>query len=384
MFKQGLFWKNLPRNKKRKHDNIDFLIRNSIISSIKDPCFIFTGTGSINFPELLKKDFKRLNGEIKVFLYEPQSFYIEDFLNCGYYSEFNHNIDIDKIRSLELDSIEIFSKKTGLNITVYLCDYNIDSLKKNYPLLDLKTFDIFIRSYGPTGKYIERKIQKKFWCGNWRYTLHRHLIMSWLSTKTGNYSWNYSADKEQISSSNFFNLDDVNFYYKENLLIGAEILNKKNFFIDHKFKSLITIHDKENFYTPKYDNNIRSDEFYKSFSECFCLISNETRFFQPYGNISEKTLYSFDRRMPLILVAPPYSLEYVKTLGFKTFDRWWDESYDTEKNHEKRLIKILDLIDYIDSMSLEQLTHLYLEMEDVLTHNYSVLTKFYKNKNIIN
>jgi hypothetical protein len=387
MFKQGLFWKNLPETKKRKSDNLDFLKRLGAISFIKYPCFIFTGTGNINFPEFLKKDVKRSGGSIKVFLYEPQSFYVEDYLNRGYYSEFESDVEIDKIRSLELDSIETFSQNSGLKITVYLCEYNLDSLKKSYPSLDLKTFDLFIRSYRITGKYKERKIQKKFWSGNWRYTLHRHLIMSWLSTKLGNYSWNYSVNKREVITSNVFDfskLDHINSRYRENLLTGIENLNQTKFSIDHNFKSLISVEDEKILYSPDCDNNIRNEIFYKSFSECFCLISNETRFFQPFANISEKTLYSFDQRMPLILVAPPYSLEYLRKLGFKTFDRWWDESYDIEENHEKRLVKILDVIDYIDSMSLEQLTHLYLEMEDVLTHNYSVLTKFYKNKNIIN
>jgi hypothetical protein len=383
MFKQGLFWKNLPESKKRKSDNLDFLKRLGAVSFIKYPCFIFTGTGNINFPEFSKKDIKRLGGSIKVFLYEPQSFYINNHLNRGYYSEFKSDVDTNKIRSLELDSIENFSKKSGLKITVFLCEYNFDSLKNNYPSLDLKTFDLFIRSYRVTGKYKERKIQKKFWCGNWRYTLHRHLIMSWLSTKSGNYSWNYFLNNQEIITSNVFDfskLDNIDIRYKKNLLTGIENLNQKKFSIDLDFKSLISVEDEKILYSPEYDNNVRSDIFYKSFSECFCLVSNETRFFQPFANISEKTLYSFDQKMPLILVAPPYSLEYVKTMGFKTFDRWWDESYDQETDHEKRLVKILNLIDYIDNMNTEQLEKIHHEMKEILDHNYSVLQLLYKNQ----
>jgi hypothetical protein len=385
MFKQGLFWKNLPETKKRKSNNIDFLKKVNAVSYIKDPCFIFTGTGNIKFPELSLKDIKKLNGVIKVFLYEPQSFYISELLNRGYYSEFRSEDRIEKIRSLELDSIELFSKNNGLEIIVYTCEYNLDNLKKQYPTLNLKCFDLFIRSQRPTGKYKNKEIQKKFWCGNWRYTLHRHLIMSWLSSKSGNYSWNFKFNNTKVFETNVFNfslLKKIDPKYQTRLLNGMELLNQTRYSIDHDFKSPVLIEDEKNLYFPSSNNN-KNDLFYKSFSECFCLISNETRFFQPYANISEKTLYSIDQKMPLVLVAPPYSLAYLQKLGFKTFNLWWDESYDIEENHEKRLLKILDVIDYIDSMNIEQLEKIYIDMMQILNHNYSILQNLYKDQTII-
>jgi hypothetical protein len=79
--------------------------------------------------------------------------------------------------------------------------------------------------------------------------------------------------------------------------------------------------------------------------------------------------------MPFILVAPPHSLEYMKKLGFKTFDKFWDESYDQEDNHQTRLLKILDLIDYIDSKSIHELTIMYSAMQETIEHNFLVLSK---------
>lgn len=386
MHRQGLYWKNLPESKRRKPDNLNFLKKIAAVSYITDPCFIFTGTGSIKFPELSHKDVNRLSGKIKIFLYEAQSFYVGNSMNRGYFSEFKSDIDPLTIRSLELDSIEEFSIKTGLQITVYLCEYNIDSIKKSYPTLDLKCFDLFVRFYRSNKKVKTKTITKKFWCGNWRYALHRHLIMSWLSSKSGNYSWNYQVDRKLLITENVFDFDSLkncNFKYQKNLLEGIDNLNHNSFFIDHDFGGKVSVENPKFLYSPNVDNHVRGEKFYESLGECFCLVSSETRFFQPYANISEKTLYGFDYRMPLILVAPPYSLKYLQKLGFRTFDRWWDESYDKEEKHETRLLKIFDLIDYIDTMNIEQLNTMYTDMKEVLDHNYFVLEQLYKNTTVI-
>jgi uncharacterized protein YqgQ len=77
--------------------------------------------------------------------------------------------------------------------------------------------------------------------------------------------------------------------------------------------------------------------------------------------------------MPVIVVAPPRTLEYLKTFGFQTFDKWWDESYDLEEDHEQRLLKIFDVIDYINEKSLQELEIIYNEMAEILEHNISVV-----------
>ena len=40
---------------------------------------------------------------------------------------------------------------------------------------------------------------------------------------------------------------------------------------------------------------------------------------------------------PIIQFAPYKTLEVMKQYGFKTFDKWWDESYDDEPDDWKRL-----------------------------------------------
>jgi hypothetical protein len=83
-------------------------------------------------------------------------------------------------------------------------------------------------------------------------------------------------------------------------------------------------------------------------------------------------------------VGLPYTLKLLKQVGFKTFSDFWDESYDQEMNNEHRLLKILNLIDYIDTFTLSELTELKKQMVPVLEHNYNVLRSLPFDSSIYN
>jgi hypothetical protein len=113
----------------------------------------------------------------------------------------------------------------------------------------------------------------------------------------------------------------------------------------------------------------------------FCRIVTETNFERPYQNFSEKTVDTIRLGKPFVLVAPYRTLTLLKELGFKTFDKWWDESYDTQINPEKRLRKIIKVIDKISDLSYTELNQMYEDMQPVLEHNLTNLNncadKFY-------
>lgn len=113
----------------------------------------------------------------------------------------------------------------------------------------------------------------------------------------------------------------------------------------------------------------------------FCRIVTETNFERPYQNFSEKTVDTIRLGKPFVLVAPYRTLTLLKELGFKTFDKWWDESYDTQINPEKRLRKIIKVIDKISNLSYTELNQMYEDMQPVLEHNLTNLNncadKFY-------
>jgi hypothetical protein len=62
----------------------------------------------------------------------------------------------------------------------------------------------------------------------------------------------------------------------------------------------------------------------------------------------------------------------MKEAGYKTFDKWWDESYDEEENHMLRLKKIVDIIDWIETLSYDRLFEIYQDMLPILEYNLRV------------
>ena len=366
---QDLFW---DRIKDVNDTNLGFLkstVENSLLDNIETPYFIYTGNGRIT--ELEDMEFshdivERLNSTgLYIFLYEPICLRVGGEYNFSFYSECEY--DADNITSDELDSILAFIKKNNLeSVKIYVTDYNTTCLQRVYPILNITTSDIFLLgiSVDLENKHsITNNFTKKFWCGNWRYTPHRHLIMSKLATIDGNYSWHYHSDLEILKENVWFN------DFSDEIINQCKFLNSASFSIDSfiEKKQVLSYRDHS---IPLIPNQHLTKQLGKSYSDSFCAVVTETRYAQPMANISEKTLYPMFYKLPLIVVGAPYSLEYIKSLGFKTFDRWWDEGYDVIENHQDRLKKIFNVIDYINSKSIQDLKKIYDEMHEVLDYNY--------------
>jgi hypothetical protein len=76
----------------------------------------------------------------------------------------------------------------------------------------------------------------------------------------------------------------------------------------------------------------------------------ETDIAQRFGFLlSEKILKCLISGMPFVVVATPHFLKYLKELGFHTYNELWDESYDNTLEYTKRIDKIVDLCNNLDS-----------------------------------
>ena len=107
----------------------------------------------------------------------------------------------------------------------------------------------------------------------------------------------------------------------------------------------------------------------------FLHIVNET-VWQEKIHFTEKVFKPIVMHQPFIISQAPGSLEYLRSYGFKTFDCWWDESYDKIQDPNKRLDAIADIVNYIGNKSLDELEVLRMKMADVLEHNFR---HFYEN-----
>jgi len=387
MFTQGLFYKNLPSKllARTKTSVISRrLQRNTFLNTIDHPFFIFTGTGSIDFnsfyrdPKILKKLSKK---KVEFFLYEPVSYYFQgQKYNLGYYSEFHSDYDHRfDLLAAELDSINSLGKDIG-KIAVNHCDYRLPQfLGYKYPFIKMQCRDIFIRdsTYNIScSKKAPPVLQKKFWCGNGRYTIHRHLVMCYLADKPGNYSWRFTKEKVHDLLGTWVE-NKLDWHY---LKTGNDILNNSNFALDFETE-IINVDNAIHYYMPGLP--AKKTKFYNTYDPCFLCVINETRFAQPTGNFSEKVIDAIRNRKPFILVAPPKTLEYLKKFGFKTFDKYWPEDYDQIENHTDRMLEIFRIINFINSKTLAELNDMYLDMQDIIYHNLVICNSLAKNDDII-
>lgn len=112
---------------------------------------------------------------------------------------------------------------------------------------------------------------------------------------------------------------------------------------------------------------LMDSEYYTTKS--FCGIISESEIHFESISITEKTIKSILRLKPFVVLASPYYLKSMKLLGFKTFDNWWDESYDEEFDLNKRISKLYTTIEYINSKSMYELKTIYKEILPILKHN---------------
>lgn len=120
----------------------------------------------------------------------------------------------------------------------------------------------------------------------------------------------------------------------------------------------------------------RRDEYEKSY---FTIIS-ETNAESKYNFITEKTIKPIMNLHPFVVLGNPHTLKILKSFGFNTFDKWWDESYDNEFDFKTRTKMVLQIVNNLCNKSKEEMNSLLLEMQDVLIYNKNLLHKLSTSK----
>ena len=112
-------------------------------------------------------------------------------------------------------------------------------------------------------------------------------------------------------------------------------------------------------------------QFYKN-----SLISlvNETNFYSGsrYNSsrfLSEKIFKPVAYGHPFILASVPRSLELLRSLGYKTFHPYIDESYDTESDDQERVLKLLNEVKKICNYSEEEVKTFIRNVRPIVEHN---------------
>ena len=119
--------------------------------------------------------------------------------------------------------------------------------------------------------------------------------------------------------------------------------------------SLVT----ETCYYSKYHNESDPSHRYQLHTE------NSTSF-------TEKIWRPIMFKQPFIIVSTPNFLYWLKTLGYKTFHPYIDESYDMELDDSVRFIKIINELKRLEGLTYTEKQSLIQYINDITEHNFQV------------
>lgn len=130
----------------------------------------------------------------------------------------------------------------------------------------------------------------------------------------------------------------------------------------------------------------QNDSYPLSNPECYKILSwysqflieivCETYFKGDTFFLTEKISRALATKTPFIVQGPTDFLKRLKKIGFKTFDNWWDESYD-EDPYDYKLNAILRIVDEINLLDINKV---YKEMTPILDHNLEIFKNLNPNQ----
>jgi hypothetical protein len=118
-----------------------------------------------------------------------------------------------------------------------------------------------------------------------------------------------------------------------------------------------------------YDGNM---DMHKYYEKTLVSVCTETSFHSNIMAITEKVIKPIKYKHPFVLLGARGILAKLKSFGYRTFDAWWDESYDDIEDHVERLEKIVEVCEYINSWDEQKIMNFKQEVKEILDHNYSV------------
>ena len=76
---------------------------------------------------------------------------------------------------------------------------------------------------------------------------------------------------------------------------------------------------------------------------------------------------------PQLIYCCTGTLDHLKSMGYKTFNNYWNEDYDNETDSKKKVDMLTDVIMQLNNKPIEELHEMYWDMMPILKHNQSLL-----------
>lgn len=261
-------------------------------------------------------------------------------------------------------------KRAGLHKNqVYFVHGNLladefNSIVTNYTSMSVDTFSTWLpREYmnAETNPPVYNPVDDKnlYLCYNRNVKTNRIILMTMLEHKN-------IFDRGLISCGSPITIEHLRYqierYNLEHLSSAAErIANKTPIEIDM------------NLTTNNPACNIVEDHYRKT----FISLIPETHYDDGILFRSEKIWKTLAVGHPFIVFSCSGFLKSLKELGFKTFDKWIDESYDNEPDWIKRSDMVTDEVNRLSTFSIDQMHGMRREMESAVLHNKQLCKSIY-------
>ncbi len=345
-----------------------FLLEKLKIKDNESLIVLFAGYTDTNVKSIIK--YLKFKGVKKAYFIIEDVFRIISPDNASWLETYPIEKYPNEVESIELNIIFRICKKSNIIFEIYHCEYNCEIFSKKYNI-DIKYYDWFSSSVGlryyNSKEDFEKKFKNKISCFNLRPDWHRYLIGILLKDNSDVIlSLNHTCSTTELLENKALPLEKFSLDLKNKILEANENVNYRSLLWDGSPKEL----KKNNVINL---SPIQQQKTISPIKNSFVNLVTETRFSSPMPCFNEKTLKPISVFRPFIMLGPPGTLKLLKELGFKTFDKWWDESYDAITDHNKRFETVYNLVKEILKKNKEDLSSMLNEMSEILIHNQKQL-----------
>ena len=209
--------------------------------------------------------------------------------------------------------------------------------------------------------YVPGLRKKDFLCFQRRWSDHRlvFFLSMWRKGLLDNFYMSMSNKQPESGASFKSNIEQVTRRHPRFKITDQEIVKSE--------QVLPLILDTTNF--DRYPMEASADDVEQYYKDSMINIISETNFFTPEIHLNEKTYKPIAFKQPFIMMASPHSLQHIKDVGFKTFDKWWSEDYDKIINNDDRMIEINRIVEEIASWTNEKKVQFTHDVKDIVEYN---------------
>jgi hypothetical protein len=213
--------------------------------------------------------------------------------------------------------------------------------------------------------------KKLFLC--WNRNLHEHRVWMYLTLYKQNL-----LDKFYISFPSKSSVRKSDSF----VTVADSCLKNNSFDQGNKLKRLLNIEDEDVMHAggslPKVLDSFNLNDFNRInsssgveefYANSLIHVVPETIFFGELTHVTEKTWKAINFLQPFIVLATPGHLAYLRSIGFKTFYDFWDESYDDIGDHILRLKAIMDVISQIATWTEAQQVEFSHAVKPIVDYN---------------